>query len=61
MKEQPRDFSPGPKKGESVVEIALDRLKPFQDHPFKVCEDPEMQELNGNRNIRDPQLSGTSV
>ena len=45
MKEQPRDFSPGPKKGESVVEIALDRLKPFQDHPFKVCEDPEMQEL----------------
>ena len=30
---------------EKVVEISLDRLRPFENHPFKVREDDAMERL----------------
>ena len=45
MKERKKDCSPGPKKGEMVVEINTERLVSFHDHPFKVCEDQDMLDL----------------
>ena len=31
--------------GESVVEVELDRLHSFKDHPFRVCDDEDMYHL----------------
>lgn len=30
---------------EKVVEIGLERLRPFENHPFKAIDDEKMQEL----------------
>ena len=30
---------------EKVVEIAIERLRSFEDHPFKIMEDRQMREL----------------
>lgn len=45
MKERKKDLSPGPIEGELVVEIDLERLVPFRDHPFRVCQDQDMLQL----------------
>ena len=37
-----RLFNPGVEK---VVEIGIERLRPFENHPFKVLEDEKMEDL----------------
>ena len=32
-------------KENSIIEVKLDLLKPFKNHPYKVIEDESMQEL----------------
>ena len=44
---------------EKVVEVDVERLKTFEDHPFKVCEDEAMQRLKEsiqNNGILTPLL-----
>ena len=40
--EEKRLFHP---ESEKVVEIGLERLRPFENHPFKVKEDEAMAQL----------------
>ena len=34
---------------EKVVEIEMERLREFSNHPFKVCADSQMIQLQDNR------------
>ncbi len=42
--EQKRDFVEA-QDDERVVEVSIERLRSFQDHPFKVMSDPQMMQL----------------
>ena len=35
----------GVNNGESAIDLKLDEIVPFQDHPFQVCDDVKMEEL----------------
>ena len=37
-----------PEDGEKIIEIQLERLRAFKNHPFKVRMDPEMIRLSAS-------------
>ena len=37
-----------PEDGEKIIEIQLERLRTFKNHPFKVRMDPEMIRLSAS-------------
>ena len=34
-------------KGETIVEIEIERLKAFRNHPFQVRDDDDLEKLKG--------------
>ena len=45
MSEEKSCYSPIPDKGESVIEVSIQRLKEFRNHPFRVLDDAVMDSL----------------
>ena len=45
MSEEKSCYSPIPEKGESIIEVSIQRLKEFRNHPFRVLDDAVMDSL----------------
>ena len=45
--------TPADRLEERIIEIEMERLRDFRDHPFRIKEDQEMKDLFGDSYISD--------